>query len=289
MIIPFLVVPCAADESDKPAGRLYGSNTDKSAWEPHPVPGPPKLIPLEPALPPSPEGMSWEQTFVEEFDSPILDPKKWRVFDSYARKGGFWLKRNVRVENGNLVISVNRENDPKTGELIKTAGGIESRGRFEQRFGYFVCRYKMLKQNGSGYHCSFWLQSPGAGTATGDGRNGTEIDIIEKFKTDDIIQHCLHWDGYGEDHKRTKFSFPWPGIKQGFHTFGLVWTSEEYVFYVDGVETWRTDAGGVSQVPAFLRLTLEFSEGWNGKIAEAELPDDFVVDWVKVYKASPAE
>ena len=73
----------------------------------------------------------------------------------------------------------------------------------------------------------------------------------------------------------------------GFHTYAVAWSPDEYVFYVDGVETWRTKAGGVSQVPAVLRFTIEFSEGWNGKIQEAKLPDHFIIDWVRVYKATP--
>ena len=82
------------------------------------------------------------------------------------------------------------------------------------------------------------------------------IDVIEKFYHDDVIQHCLHGDGYGAHHDRTKFSFDWPGIDDGFHTFAVNWMEDEYVFYDDGVETWRTNAGRVCQVPLFLRLTL---------------------------------
>ena len=40
-----------------------------------------------------------------------------------------------------------------------------------------------------------------------------------------------------------------PGVMEGFHTFGLWRKPDEYVFYVDRKEMWRTDAGGVSQVP----------------------------------------
>ncbi len=39
-----------------------------------------------------------------------------------------------------------------------------------------------------------------------------------------------------------------PELTEGFHEYGLLWTPEEYVFYVDGKEVWRTQAGGVSQV-----------------------------------------
>ena len=46
---------------------------------------------------------------------------------------------------------------------------------------------------------------------------------------------------------------------------------------------WRTKAGGVSQVPEFLKLTEEIGK-WGGDIAKAQLPDYFEVDYVRVYQ-----
>ena len=94
----------------------------------------------------------------------------------------------------------------------------------------------------------------------------------------------LHWDGYGKDHKSAGTKFSRPGVMNGWHTFGLLWLPEEYVFYVDGQETWRTSAGGVSQVPEFVKLTEEIGN-WGGEIQKAKLPDYFVVDYVRVYEA----
>ena len=54
------------------------------------------------------------------------------------------------------------------------------------------------------------------------------------------------------------------------------------MFYVDDKETWRTRAGGVSQVPQFIKLTEEIGK-WGGDIKKAKLPDTFVVDYVRVY------
>ncbi len=54
------------------------------------------------------------------------------------------------------------------------------------------------------------------------------------------------------------------------------------MFYVDGLESWRTSAGGVSQVPEFAKLTEEIGK-WGGDIAKASLPDYFTVDYVRVY------
>ena len=79
-----------------------------------------------------------------------------------------------------------------------------------------------------------------------------------------------------------------PEVMKGWHTFGLLWLTREYVFYVDGQETWRTSAGGVSQVPEFIKLTEEIGK-WGGKIQEASLPDYCEVDYVRVYEAKPKQ
>ena len=96
----------------------------------------------------------------------------------------------------------------------------------------------------------------------------------------------LHWDGYGKDHKSAGIKFKVDGVMEGWHTFGLLWLPEEYVFYVDGKETWRTTAGGVSRVPEFIKLTEEIGT-WGGDITKAELPDYFRVDYVRVYSFAP--
>jgi beta-glucanase (GH16 family) len=53
-------------------------------------------------------------------------------------------------------------------------------------------------------------------------------------------------------------------LTEGFHDYGLLWTKEQYVFYVDGKEVWRSAAGGVSQVPEYLKLTEEIGK-WGGR------------------------
>jgi beta-glucanase (GH16 family) len=73
-----------------------------------------------------------------------------------------------------------------------------------------------------------------------------------------------------------------PAIETGFHTFGLLWTEKEYVFYVDNREIWRT-ATAVSQTEEYLLLSLELT-GWGGDPALATLPDDVAFDYVRVYQ-----
>ena len=120
------------------------------------------------------------------------------------------------------------------------------------------------------------------------GKDGTEIDIMEKPWRDDKTTQNLHWDGYGKEHKSAGKETIIPGLSKGWHTFGLLWRPEEYVFYVDGKETWRTSAGGVSQVPEYAKLTEEIGK-WGGDITKANLPDYFTVDYVRVYDEVPKD
>ena len=100
---------------------------------------------------------------------------------------------------------------------------------------------------------------------------------------------AVHWDGYGKEHKSWGRKIDAPKLDEGFHIFGLLWTPEEYVFFYDGKEVFRTAEGGVCQVPLYIKVTTEIGE-WAGDIAKAKLPDDFIVDWVKVWNraADPA-
>jgi beta-glucanase (GH16 family) len=108
---------------------------------------------------------------------------------------------------------------------------------------------------------------------------------MEKPWLDDRVQHALHWDGYGRAHKSVGEVTTTPGVMNGFHTFSIWWKMDEYVFYVDGKETWRTKAGGVCQVPLYIKLSDEIGD-WAGEITQAKLPDRFLVDYVRVYELS---
>ena len=125
----------------------------------------------------------------------------------------------------------------------------------------------------------------GVGKVGNDGRDGTEIDIMEMPWRKGQVTFHLHWDGYGKEHKSAGTNTLIAALTGGFHDYSLLWTPEEYVFYVDGTEVSRSKAGGVSQVPEFLKLTEEIGK-WGGDIAKAKLPDYFEVDYVRVYEMS---
>ena len=230
---------------------------------------------ISPVLPPAPKGKAWKLVWHDEFDGAKLDEGKWEVMPDAPRKDGWWMRKAVSLDGeGHLVISTFKEGD----KLID--GCVRTKGKFEHSFGYYVARVQLQKQ--PGHWSAFWLMGDGVGKVGSGGRDGTEIDIYEKPWLDDRVQQTLHWDGYGKDHKSEGKVVKVPGVMDGWHTFGLWWKPDEYIFYVDGKETWRTKASGVCQVPEYIKLSDEVGK-WGGDIKKADLPDKFLVDYVRVY------
>jgi len=230
-------------------------------------------------LPPPPSGMQWKLVWQDEFDGSKLDETKWNRLGDWKRRDGFWVKEDAYVNGQGSLILCTRQD----GERY-TCGAVNTQGKFEHAFGYYVARCKMPKQ--PGHWPAFWMMCPGVGKVGDAGRDGTEIDIVEIPWRDGKITMNLHWDGYGKDHKSAGTNTTITTLTDGFHNYGLLWTPDEYVFFVDGKEIWRTRAGGVSQVPEYLKLTEEIGP-WGGDIHKADLPDYFEVDYVRVYDMSP--
>jgi beta-glucanase (GH16 family) len=234
--------------------------------------------PSDPAPPPpKDENLVWS----DEFDGKTLDLAKWDFRGLGRRRDAVNVKETVTLDGrGHLAITTTKAGGEWHTGMIATAG------KFERAYGYFECRVKFQKQ--PGHWSAFWLQSPSLGKVVGDTKtSGTEIDIFEYLAIKgDKVQHTLHWDGYGKDHKSAGKVADVPGLSDGWHTVGLEWTKDAYVFYVDGKETWRTDQG-VSGAPQYIILSAEVGK-WAGDIAQAALPDSVLFDYVRVYKTRPA-
>ena len=231
-------------------------------------------------LPMLPEGQEWKLAWSDEFDGTQVDTNKWDVMGDSKRRDGWWVKEDSFLDGkGNLVLRTKKD-----GERF-TSGAVRTRGRFEHAFGFWTARCQLPKE--PGHWSAFWLMSQGVFRVGEDGRDGTEIDVAEFPWRDGRFAINVHWDGYGRAHKSAGKELKLPAIANGFHTFSLLWTTNEYVFYVDGGEVWRTSAGGISQKPEYAKFSNEVGD-WAGDIKKARLPDDFVIDYIRVYDAVPA-
>lgn len=238
--------------------------------------------------------------FEDNFDGDKIDENIWSHNAQGDRKGGFWDKDQAFVKDGNLIIRTEYKKDGKYGPGYY-CDRIDSRKRFEQRYGYFECR--CILPAAQGLWSAFWISTKAVSKNGNPGTNGTEIDVFEsplwyrKLNGHDnsMITSNLHYGGY-EAQTRYKNVTVSKAVNpySEFNTYGLEWNENEYIFYINGVETGRSRFGGVSKVPEYMELSVEVDGvdaepyyGWSGLITRNknnELPADFIVDYVKVYQ-----
>ena len=234
------------------------------------------------------EGRTYRLTFYDDFDGDRLDRAKWSCCPEWKRGniGGYWSDKCTSLDgNGHLVLTALKDE-----KGVLRSGAVRSKGKFKQCRGYFEARCKL--QSAHGLWTAFWLMCPEEMIVTGDAVSGAEIDIYESFDLDrGKINHAIHYDGYGKDHKCRAKEESRPDVYDGeFHTFSLLWTDDAYIFYIDGEEVQRfassdPDYPGCSTAAAYLKLSVECGT-WAGKIVDEELPDEaLTVDYVKVYEA----
>ena len=213
----------------------------------------------------------------DEFNGTTLDTTKWDYRYLGPRLKAINVKEAVSLDGaGHLIIKT------FTDGTNYYTGMIGTQNKFESKFGYWECRMKMQKQQG--HWSAFWLQSPTIGLVIGNpGVSGTEIDVVEYATIlGNIVEHAIHWDGYGQDEKVERNIAAVYGVSSNYQTYGLEWTQNEYIFYVNGKETWRTNKA-ISLQPEYIVLSMEVDD-WAGDISQAALPDSLYVDYVRVYQ-----
>lgn len=224
---------------------------------------------------------NYQLVWNDEFDGTTVDLKKWNYRAEGTVRNYATVSRNTISLDGKGNLSIKTTKDA-SGKFY--VGQLGTQGIYETTYGYFECRAKMNRSLGP--HVAFWLQSPTLGKTGNPATDGVEIDIFEYHrKTPGTVHHNLHWDGYGENHKHTGQPIPFTGIGEGFHTFGVEWTKNEYIFYVDGKETWRTTSA-ISQRSEYLILSTELT-GWGGDPSTGTFPDEVIFDYVRVYRPKP--
>lgn len=226
----------------------------------------------------------------DEFEGDSLNTDLWEFRGNGARRGGFNAESQVEVRDGNMIISGEYLTDGEYGEGWYTAA-VKLKERYKQ--GYF--EIKCICNDSPGYWSAFWIQadSPYTASVSKGGTGGAELDIFEsycydgdKYAITNTI-HCAGVDGVQEGFQSALLGkFKGNNITKEYNTYGLEWTEEEYIFYVNGVETVRSSFGnGVSQVEEDVIVSLEIPdiselEGFDKSTFKTE----FIVDYVKIYQ-----
>lgn len=224
----------------------------------------------------TPADLGYELVWEDQFNGHELDPAKWAVRGVGPRSLGFISPEAVKVENGYLKLSAFKQD----GRIL--LGAVGTQNRFMTRYGFYECRAELQKQ--PGIWGAFWIQSPDIAKGEDPSAFGAEIDIMEFFKKlgTDIVSHNVHW-AYGPHQQTTHGMQSYlKGVSSGFHLFGLEWTPEKYVFFVDGYKFYEVTKG-ISHIPEYLILSMEIPSNPK-EIENTVLPDVFTVDYVRVYQ-----
>ena len=297
-----------------------------------------KPLPEEITLPEVLEKGGYELVWGDEFDGDEIDYTKWRVgYKGGMRRAGYYLDTPdaVFVNDGALTIRTRYLEDGLYGPgwytswvdsaTADTAGnGIvhsEDYQGFSGKYGYYEIR--CITPPSYGIWSAFWMMPDGdaagmsADDVKGTGEDGLEVDIMESpymYVDGSYNVHVVHGEGYTDTRSDRSDTYEVPGMYTQYHTYGVLWTEEEYVFYIDGRETWRTSYSpdgetlGVSQVEQYLLLTVEvggyqsedgamhpgvtLEDGvevpfWCGNPDDNDKTKayDFIIDYVRVYQA----
>lgn len=240
----------------------------------------------------------WSDEFENGFDATVWQGHYvYGANDTQLRDVAWWNREQVSfTEDGCLKINVEyKENGPK-GEGYYSYGMETNPNKqyddgyvgYEQLYGYFEIRCILPK--GAGINPAFWLLTDGMWEDDTDGGiSGAEVDILEtntyydeSDKDFGSVIHTIHVDSYEEAHRSENLgSYYADDPYNKFNTYGVEWNENEYIFYINGVETARTSFGGVCQVPLYLIISV----GVDERIYENDyLPTAMVVDYVRCYR-----
>ena len=218
--------------------------------------------------------------FADEFNGTRVDADKWSsgypwgCTNETTGERQCYVPEALTVRDGLLVIEADRV---PGGRLPYRSGMIVSAGSFSRRYGYFELRAKLPR--GKGLWPAFWLLPKPTG------KWPPELDVMELFGSDpDTVLMGQHWrDAAGRERKRIR-SWAGPDFSAGFHTFGLSWGPDAVVWYVDGVERYRS----VRNIPTeemYVLVNLAVGgEGPGDPDASTRFPSRMEVDYVRVWE-----
>ena len=212
--------------------------------------------------------MSEEPSFTENFDDGI---DGW-VYSSDSSPG--------YLEDGKLVFRVDEEGPEKF--CLYTE-------RFKQAYGCFSAAMKMPETGTA--NASFFM--------TGERFNINpympynsfgEIDVVEYYSTwGENWAGTLHWYLWNPDMYQSSGNEELYGedIKNGFHTYSVVWTDSAIYWYYDYKLCRIYDGPGVTSgsgpMELILQLRPDYEDGWGGAYDPTAYPYEMRVDWVNVW------
>ena len=230
----------------------------------------------------------YELVFEDEFDGDALDTGTW----SYHMTGS---SEQISVHDGTMVMRGEYKTEGARGE-----GWYGADIALNQLYckGYYEIRCKVFcNSSRKDLWSAFWITGEGVydPAVSKGGVGGCEIDIYESFaNTVQDMDHpvgitpALWCNGADEDEDIDGINFgQWYSNDpvNEYNTYGVLWTDEYYIWYINGVECFRVNYGsGPSQVPEQVRVTLCLPGNTENMTRAKDQPGDYTVDYVRIYQ-----
>lgn len=242
---------------------------------------------------------SWKLVWSDEFAgaaNSAPDPVKW----NYDLGGGGWGNNERQVYtnstnnafqdgNGNLIIRAISANGGYTSARLKTLD------RFAFTYGKVVGRLKV--PYAQGVWPAFWML--GANISQVGWPACGEIDIMENFgrQTGDESRNraAVHGPGYsGGNPVSAVYNLPGAAkVAEDFHVYAVEWGPNSIEFSVDGKAFLKVTPASIPSgaawpfdKPHFILLNLAIGGNPSGyPDATTPFPQDYVIDYVRVYQA----
>ena len=237
----------------------------------------------------------YELVFEDEFDGDALDTSVWTPSSS-GFAFGWETPDQLRLENGNLIMTTEYREDGSKGP-----GWYTGDMRLNELYckGYYEIRCKVFNNTSrKDFWSAFWITVAGEYDAevSRGGVGGCEIDVYESFAN--TVQNMDHpvgitpaiWcNGVDEDDDIDGINFgQWYSNDpvNEFNTYGVLWTDEYYIWYINGVECFRVNYGsGPSQVPEEVRVSMCAPHCDEESMSRTrDQSGEYVIDYVRIYQ-----
>jgi licheninase len=242
----------------------------------------------------------WKFVWGDEFDGTQIDyANKWNVeiagngFGNNEAQYYTASPRNLRIENGKLIIQAHRETftGPDGFTRNYTSGKLMSK-RPGFLYGRFEIRAKLPR--GRGTWPAIWMLPDQSTFSSQYWPDNGEIDIMEHVGFDERRIHAsIHTKSF--NHRiRTQVtrSIVVPTAVDSFHVYALEWSEDKLDIFVDNTKYFTFERGnlnweGYPFTHRFhLILNLAIGGDWGGLqgIDDSAFPMQMEVDYVRIYR-----
>lgn len=184
-----------------------------------------------------------------------------------------------RIEDGCLVIIAAAAAALKLNGRVDRpylSGLVSTEWSFAQRYGYFEMRAAVPARRG--LWPAFWMVGKTS-------EEHTEIDVLESRGSETArVYQSIHVSS--QRGKTVHEPTHYPGFdSNGMHTYGVDWSAEAIVFYIDGYETLRVDGAVLRDAPPMYMIAgMAVGGPWVGTPGAGDLPATMRIDYIRAYQ-----